>query len=89
MIVLALHFSIEFFLPYYYGNELFAKKLAYYNKHQENYNTVIFGSSRMYRQVIPDLLDSILIQDNISSFNFASQACFNPESYYLYENFIE
>jgi hypothetical protein len=77
--------------PYYMGNNLFNSKLNYYNfnYNNEKYNTVFFGSSRIYRHINPILLDSLLYLQNLKSFNFATPGAFNPESYFLYENFID
>lgn len=75
--------------PYYLGNEDFTEKMAYFQKHQANYNTVFFGSSRIYRHLNSVLLDDILKENDLRSYNFAYAGIFNPEAYYLYENFIE
>ena len=79
------------FTPYYLGNVYFKPKLEYFNKKYktQNYNTVFFGSSRIYRHVNTEVLDSLMSAQNINSFNFATVATYNPESYFLYENFID
>jgi len=46
------------------------------------------GSSRIYRQVMPDIFD-VHTQRTTRSFNLGYRATFNPESYYLLENFIK
>jgi hypothetical protein len=76
-------------LPYYYGNTIYASKLADFKENKTSFNTVIFGSSRLYRQLNPAIIDSITSDYNIKTFNIASPATFYPESTYLYENFIE
>jgi hypothetical protein len=75
--------------PYYLGNRTFKTKLKYYQQNKDNINTVVFGSSRLFRQVNPTLLDSLLKIEKTVTFNFAFQAAFNPESYYLYEKFVK
>lgn len=67
---------------------VYSEKQSFYFQDPANYNFAVFGSSRMYRQIDPLLLDSLLEEHNISTFNFATAGAYNPESYYLYENFI-
>lgn len=74
--------------PYYLGNNTFAGKLSFFKENQNDINCVFFGSSRIYRHINPRIVDSILIDKNIHSYNFATTATFNPESYHIYENFI-
>ncbi len=74
--------------PYYWGNELYQSKLLYYNKNLSNYNSVIFGSSRMYRHIIPSVLDTIVDPIQIDTYNFGTPATHNPEAYYQYEKFL-
>ncbi|MFL0352411.1 hypothetical protein [Xanthomarina sp. GH4-25] len=80
--------SIRFiFLPYYFGNDIYASKIKQFEYSPKTYNTVIFGSSRLYRQINPTLLDSIL--NKTKTYNFATPATYYPESLYLYESFID
>lgn len=76
--------------PYYLGNGPFHAKLTHFydNVEAHAYNTVFFGSSRIYRHVNGPVIDSILTDFNIKSFNFATAGTFNPEAYYIYTNFI-
>ncbi|MGB5982872.1 MAG: hypothetical protein WBG46_12070 [Nonlabens sp.] len=80
----------KIFTPYFLGNVYFKPKLEYYNKNYEtkDYNTVFFGSSRIFRHINPNVLDSIMSDENIETFNFGTVGTYNPESYFLYENFI-
>ncbi|MCG8698755.1 MAG: hypothetical protein MI922_11940 [Bacteroidales bacterium] len=73
---------------YHWGNRDFSSKLNYFNANRAKYNTLVFGSSRLYRQVNTQVFDSILITHGIHTYNLATPGTFNPESYYLYENFI-
>lgn len=75
--------------PYYSGNPVFGAKLAEYRKMEASVNTAVFGSSRMYRHIDPLLLDSLLGDRNVSTYNFADRGSFNPESYFLYERFLD
>jgi hypothetical protein len=76
--------------PYYLGNRTYKDKLEYFNNNYNNekYNTVFFGSSRIYRHINSALFDSLLNKTDVKTFNFATAGTFNPESYYLYDNFI-
>jgi hypothetical protein len=75
--------------PYYLGNSDYRVKLDYSKRSQQKFNTVVFGSSRLFRHVHSALLDSLLSEKQLNTFNFASAATYNPEAYYLYENYIE
>lgn len=80
----------KLFTPYNWGNYDFDTKLTFFieNKENENFNTIFFGSSRIYRQVNTVYFDSLLKDLDIKSFNFSTPATFNPEAFFLYENFI-
>lgn len=75
-------------LPYYYGNRLFTKKLSTFEQNHDSYNSLLFGSSRIYQGVDSKQL-SLLTNDTLSFYNFAAPGCINPQSYYLYEHFID
>jgi len=79
-----------FFIDNYYGNDHFQVKHNYFwhKASPKKINTVFFGSSRICRQLNPMIFDSLLSDYSISSFNFASPATYNPESFYLYEKFL-
>lgn len=86
LLILSLRLMI---LPYYYGSEIYTSKIEYYNRHTDDYNAVIFGSSRMHHHFNPRLFGKIVTEEKISAYNFGIPAAFNPEAYYLFENFIE
>lgn len=48
-------------------------------------NVIFFGSSRIYRHIIPELLDTL----DLKFFNMGMPSNFPPESYYLIEDFIQ
>ena len=77
--------------PYYTGNLNYKSKLSFFKKNQSEYNAVFFGSSRIYRQVNNAILDSLLIAKDIPflSYNFGLVGVYNPQSYYLYDNFLD
>lgn len=79
---------LNFFISPYYGNEYYNTKYDFFNKNKEKYNTVVFGSSRLYRHINSSLLDSLMSKYNFSTFNLAAPSTHNPEVYYLYEKFI-
>jgi len=68
----------------------YAKYIDYLSQTEtKDYNTLIFGSSRIYRHVNPEYFDSLNIELNISSYNLGAPATFNPELYYLYDRFLD
>ncbi|MCW3082643.1 MAG: hypothetical protein JWP12_9 [Bacteroidetes bacterium] len=73
----------------YSGSPYYSKKYTYYKQHSAQYNAVVFGSSRMFRQVNPDVLDSVLGAYHFSTYNLGAPATFNPEEYFLYEQLLE
>jgi hypothetical protein len=66
-----------------YGDYFIRQKVNYYNKHSDKYNTVVFGSSRMYRQMQPGLLDSATLH-KIKAYNLATGGTFFSESMYVF-----
>lgn len=68
----------------FYGNGEAKLKVDYYSKNSEKYNTLIFGSSRMYRHINPTLLDSAT-SHKIKAYNLASGGTFFQK---VYTNFI-
>jgi len=72
----------------YSGNEIYTQKKTYFLDKETEFNTVFMGSSRIYRQLNPMVVDSILADHKISGFNLAAPATFNPEVYILYEKLI-
>ncbi|GAB5526234.1 MAG: hypothetical protein Roseis2KO_41060 [Roseivirga sp.] len=85
-IICLIQLVIQVTLPYYHGNKLYWEKISFFEE-QGEYNAVCFGSSRMYRQVDPERLNHTM--RDIKLFNFGVTGAFNPESYFLFENFID
>lgn len=79
--------AMDAWLPYYWGNAGVASKMEYLEGKRKDYNVFFMGSSRVYRQLMPDVFDKEITND-IRSFNLGYRATFNPESYYLLEHFI-
>ena len=88
LLLLLLQIAIDFLLPYGYGNEDYLYKQAEYKEKEKDFNTVVFGSSRMYRHLNVSLLDSLIPELQITTYNFATPGSYNPESYYLYSQFL-
>jgi hypothetical protein len=89
VIFLILNQLPSLYLSPYYGNKYYLGKYKYFKKNQDKFNTVILGSSRLYRHLNPKILDGLLQEYRISSFNLAAPSTFNPEVYYLYEKLLE
>ncbi len=75
--------------PFYIGDPIFKAKFEDFINNKENFNTISFGSSRIYRHLNTTLLDSLLNNYYLSTYNLAVGATYNPESYYLYEELIQ
>ncbi|HIB35956.1 hypothetical protein [Mesonia sp.] len=85
---------INFLAPYHWGNPWYSSKIQYLESKNlvKDYNLYFFGSSRVYRQIDPVIIDRELKKKgfkNINSFNLGSPATFSPQSYFLYEKFLE
>ena len=88
-IIVLLLFVRKEITPFYTGNLLFKTKHEDFTKRSEKFNTVIFGSSYVYRQINTPLFDSLLNKYELSTYNFGTGALYNPESYFLFENFLQ
>ncbi|MEM7133725.1 MAG: hypothetical protein AAF702_45945 [Chloroflexota bacterium] len=94
-------------VPYHWGNPWYSTKIQYLMTREKHAlpNTYFFGSSRVYRQVSPQVFDdsvrairttkvpTLLLNDSKSgdvvSFNLGAPATFCPQTYYLYEQFLD
>src|SRR5690554_4110142 len=85
--------TINTFAPYYWGNPWFAPKIEYLETKKDSLpNVLFFGSSRVYRQIDPSVFDKTfnnLTNNKTKSFNLGAPATFSPQSFYLYENFLD
>jgi len=83
---------ISYLTPYHWGNPWFSTKIQFLEKNNQiEYNAFFFGSSRVYRQIDPEIFDSTfnsISKEKLSSFNLGASATFNPQSYYLFEKFL-
>jgi len=81
--------GLSFLRSPYYGNPTYQNKFTFFSENINSYNAAVFGSSRMFCHFIPNLFDSLLENQNLNTFNLAIPASYNPETYYLYEKFLE
>ena len=79
----------QLFLSPHHGNKWYSAKYTYFVEHHERFNAVIWGSSRVDRHVNPSILDAALKDYHITTFNLGSPGTYNPEEYYLYDNFLK
>lgn len=86
---LALNAVPRLLLNPYYGNLPYKLKYEYFEKNIASYNTIVLGSSRLYRHVNPRILAESFENVEISTFNLAAPHTFNPETYYLYEKLLK
>jgi hypothetical protein len=75
--------------PWYSGSELIQQKRNRILKSDNKYNTLLIGSSRVYRQIDPAILDSATAgKANTQSYNFGINWLFSPETFYVYEQLV-
>ena len=78
---------------YYWGNDIFKNKITHLENKLANNNldenVYFFGSSRIYRQIDPDIFDALTTDKSLKSYNLGSKGTFAPQSYYLYRNFLK
>lgn len=79
-------------VPYHWGNPWYSSKIQYLESYTgDSHNTFFFGSSRVYRQIAPNAFDSTynsVSERKIRSYNLGAPATFTPQTYFLYENFL-
>ncbi|MCP3933258.1 MAG: hypothetical protein GY705_29660 [Bacteroidetes bacterium] len=92
LIYLGLSFIISICVPYHWGNPWYSVKISYLEKENDRpFNAYFFGSSKVYRQFDPTLFDSLahaFTNEEIRSFNMGAPGTFVPQTYYLYERFL-
>ncbi len=93
LLYLGISALIRTLLPYHWGNPRYSVKISYLeNQKPGTYNTYFFGSSKVYRHIDPQVFDSITnlhTGEKIRSFNLGSPSTFAPQTYYLYEHFLD
>ncbi|MEO7045551.1 MAG: hypothetical protein ABI091_09625, partial [Ferruginibacter sp.] len=79
--------AIEKKLPVFWGNKEVYEKVSYIKAHP-GINTVFIGSSKVKRQIIPQVFDSVNC-GRTTSFNLGCDALFMPESFQLLNYIID
>lgn len=75
--------------PWTRGSELLEFKRQQVVNSREKFNTLIIGSSRVYRQVNPVLLDSLMGEHHqLNSYNMGVNWLFAPESFYVMDQLV-
>lgn len=66
-------------------------KYNYFLKHKDKYNTIFFGSSRMYRGFSPSIFDDEMRKRGFKSrsFNFGAPSLVPPESYLYIKKILD
>ncbi len=91
LLYLGLRSLIGSFFPYYHANPWYGAKVVYLeNLQADKPNTLFIGSSRIYRQIIPAVFDSLMTHDGrqCKSFNLGAPGVHSLESYYLLRHAI-
>jgi hypothetical protein len=94
VILITVNEIIDSMMPYYWGNPWYGTKVMYLETLSEDElpNTYFLGSSRVYRQINPAIFDSTyeaVTGEEIRSFNLGAIGTFAPQTYYLYDKFLE
>ena len=76
-----------FHLPFFWGNTTAKVKTEYLIEHQDNFNTVFFGTSKFYWQINTALFDS-LTGYKTKSFNYGIDGIKEPEVFYYIDNIL-
>jgi hypothetical protein len=65
-------------------------KWAFYQKHKNEYDTLLIGSSRTYRGIMPGLFDRLTAEAGVPTrtFNFGIDGMFPPEDAYVAERML-
>lgn len=93
LVYLGLSLLISAFIPHHWGNPWYSVKISHLEKNRDlKYNTYFFGSSRVYRHINPSLFDSLMQTkglENVRSYNLGAPGTFPPQTYFLYEQFLD
>ncbi|HEY5792751.1 MAG TPA: hypothetical protein VIS74_05590 [Chthoniobacterales bacterium] len=67
------------------------EKLRFFAKHKDEFDTLIFGSSRIYYAISPEIFDKTTGENGIQTrtFNFGVNGMFPPETFYLLEQVLK
>ena len=70
-------------------NPQYTAQYQNYLKHRDSTNVVFIGSSRTYRQINPEIIDSVLASHHVNSYNLGAHATLIPEQFYLFDHFLQ
>lgn len=77
-------------VPWTYGSGLLHEKREAILSEPGKYNSLIIGSSRVYRQIDPLLLDSVVGEKlNLSTYNLGVNWLFAPETFYVLDQLTQ
>lgn len=79
---------VDYLPPFYYANPGFVTKMEYLKNNHQQYNTLVIGSSRTYRQVVPAVFDS-LNQKQTATFNLAMSGALALEAFAFLDDLLE
>lgn len=83
--------GVKLFVPYHWGNVWYSTKIQHLERESEQPTHVFIGSSRIYRELMPNTFDSVVNEQTgqeIASFNLGAPATFCPQTYYLLEQWL-
>lgn len=86
----ALHVPLEAWLPLPDLGKV-SEKFAYFARHKDEFDAVFIGSSRVYRQIVPQLFDaqvSSATGQPMNSFNLGAPSMFLPESLFTIDRVV-
>jgi hypothetical protein len=66
-------------------------KWPFYKKHKDEYDTLLIGTSRTYRGIMPGLFDQLTAEAGVPTrtFNFGIDGMFPPEDAYIAEKILQ
>ena len=79
--------AVHLLLPPFWGNPAISKKISFLENAERPYDRLFIGSSRIFREVDPPMLDSTLA-DGWKSFNLGYPSMFAPEGDIVCERLI-
>jgi len=80
---------VEIFPNYSWGNRMLDTKIEYIEKYGLEPNCYFIGASNTYRHIDPSLFDRNCKDQEISSFNLASDGCYPTQNYYIVDNLLK
>lgn len=93
LLIFILSGIVSLIVPYHWGNPWYSAKIRHLESlPSHSYNTYFFGSSTFYRHIDPVVFDRHVNSHsnlNLQSYNMGALATFCPQSYYLFELFLE